>query len=114
MLNTIWILTKIFFDLHPYDEIFRKQPEYKEHHEARMIIPNVNFLRNPIYYPSLYYDNEMNVPVPELQSYSLFIQRLNAKLWHLKISPKISEDTIYFVETWNDTIRDSNNRIVGL
>ena len=63
-------INEMFFKLRPYDEIFRKQPEYKEQHEARMIIPNVSFLRNPIYFPSLYHDNEMNVPVPELQSYS--------------------------------------------
>lgn len=63
-------INKTFFNFRPYDEIFRKQPEYKEQHEARMIIPNVNFVTNPKYFPSLYHFNEINVPVPELQSYS--------------------------------------------
>lgn len=66
-------IDKEFWELHPYDELFRKRPEYKNQHEARLIIPNAPFMRDPVYRPDLYHDNELIVPVPGLKSYSSII-----------------------------------------
>ncbi len=64
-------INKEFWDLHPYDELFRKRPEFRDQREVRMIIPNVSFVRDPVYCPEMYHDNELNVPVPHLQNYAL-------------------------------------------
>ena len=66
-------IDKEFWELHPYDELFRKRREYKRQREARMIIPNAPFMRDPVYRPDLYHDNELIVPVPGLKSYSSII-----------------------------------------
>lgn len=65
-------LNKIFWELNSYDELFRKRPEYRDQHEARIIIPNTWFVRDPVYRPEMYYDNEMIVPVPGIKEYSCF------------------------------------------
>ena len=66
-----------FWEFHPYDELYRKRPKFKRQSEARFIIPNVSFVRDPVYRPDLYQDNEMNVPVPNLKSYSMVVPASN-------------------------------------
>ena len=67
-------INKIFWELHPYDELFRKRPEYIAQCEARIIIPNASFMRDPVSLPEMYYDNEMIVPVPGIKEYSSICQ----------------------------------------
>lgn len=64
-------INKEFWDLHPYDELFRKRPDFRSQREVRMIIPNVSFTRDPVFCPEMYHDNELNIPVPNIQSYAL-------------------------------------------
>lgn len=62
-----------FFHLSPYDEVFRKRPQYRDQHEARVIIPNVNFIRDPVYCKDLYCDNEIYVQVSNIKDYSMIV-----------------------------------------
>ena len=66
-------IKKEFWELHPYDELFRKRPKFEKQREARLIIPNAPFTRDPVFRPDLYEDNEMNVPVPNIKSYSKIV-----------------------------------------
>ena len=63
-------IDKLFWDLAPYKELFRKQPRFKDQREARIIIPNAPFTRDPVYLPELYHDNEINIPVPNIKTYA--------------------------------------------
>ncbi len=62
-----------FYDLHPYNEVFRKRPSYSNQHEARAIIPNVNFVRYPVDNRESYVDNELFVHLPKLHEYASVI-----------------------------------------
>ena len=73
-------IDKEFWELHPYDELFRKRMEYKRQREARMIIPNAPFMRDPVYRPEMYYDNELSVPVPGVQSYARVVPASKCKM----------------------------------
>ena len=66
-------IKKEFWELYPYDELFRKRPEYEKQREARFIIPNATFMRDPVFRPDLYQDNELNVPVPNIKKYSMIV-----------------------------------------
>lgn len=80
-----------FWDFRPYDELFRKRPQYKEQHEARIIIPNVRLLG----VPSAYKYNELNVPVPGLQGYSLIAPAAKCrKLVFKDFNEDLSRNTI--------------------
>lgn len=66
-------INKEFWELNPYDELFRKRPEFQNQREARIIIPNASFTRDPVFQPDMYYDNELNVPLPEIKNYALVV-----------------------------------------
>ena len=63
-------INKFFWNLNSYDELYRKRPKYRDQREARIIIPNTWFVRDPVYRPEMYYDNEMTVPVPGIKEYA--------------------------------------------
>ena len=63
-------IDKEFWELHPYDELFRKRPEFSEQREARMVIPGVIFLRYPYENPDKWEDHVMKVPVPGIKDYA--------------------------------------------
>lgn len=64
-------ITKEFWDLHPYDELFRKRPEFRAQHEARIIIPNVMLTMDPVNNPEMYFLNEIKIPVPNIKDYAV-------------------------------------------
>lgn len=66
-------INELFWDYHPYLELFRKRPEYKNQREARIIIPSISFLFNPITSPEYYFANELNVPVPTIKDYAIVV-----------------------------------------
>lgn len=67
-------LNKLFWELNPYDELFRKRPEYRDQREARFIIPNAPFVRDPVSRPEMFYDNEMIIPLPSIKEYASICQ----------------------------------------
>jgi hypothetical protein len=92
-------ITKLFWDLNPYDELFRKRPEYKEQHEARIIIPNASFVRDPVSQPEKYNDNEMIVPVPGIMEYASICEVSKCKSIQLI---DISEDMRNYTVCFHD------------
>jgi len=70
MINYNLDLEKEFFDIQNFDAIFRKRPQYSNQNEARIIIPNVNFVSDPVYNINSYKDNTMKMYLPNLASYS--------------------------------------------
>lgn len=69
MVNYDLDIEKDFFEISAYDELFRKRPIYSNQSEARIIIPDVHFICDPVYNAMSYLSNKMKVYVNDIKKY---------------------------------------------